>query len=63
MTVNFLVPVFAMAWGLVFLGEPITAGAVFGCMLVLAGVVLANRPLATRAPAAGADRNRDAPVR
>jgi drug/metabolite transporter (DMT)-like permease len=50
MTVNFLVPVFAMLWGALFLGEPITAGAVIGCGLVLAGVVLANLPGRRPAP-------------
>lgn len=64
MTVNFLVPVFAMGWGLLFLGEPITGGAVLGCVLVLAGVVLANRAAPAAPPAvAASDRNQDAPVR
>jgi drug/metabolite transporter (DMT)-like permease len=60
MTVNFLVPVFAMAWGLVFLGEPVTPGAIAGCVLVLAGVVLANQ---TTTPQPDADRNRGSAVR
>ena len=31
LTVTFLVPIFAMLWGRLFLSEPITASMVFGC--------------------------------
>lgn len=63
MTVNFLVPVFAMGWAQLFLGEPITGGAVLGCVLVLAGVVLAHRGAPASQATATTDRNPDAPVR
>jgi len=34
------VPVFGMLWGVVFLGEPITAGRIAGCAIILAGCSL-----------------------
>ncbi|HSD41455.1 MAG TPA: DMT family transporter [Burkholderiales bacterium] len=37
LTVTFLIPVFGMLWGAVFLGETITATLLAGCALVLAG--------------------------
>jgi drug/metabolite transporter (DMT)-like permease len=37
LTVTFLIPVFGMLWGAVFLGETITATMLVGCTLVLAG--------------------------
>jgi drug/metabolite transporter (DMT)-like permease len=37
-TVAYLVPVAALFYGTLFLGEPITAGAVAGLVLILAGV-------------------------
>ena len=39
-TVTLLVPVFGMVWGVIFLGEPITAGRVVGCAIILAGCSL-----------------------
>ncbi len=42
LTVTFLVPVFAMIWGALFLQEPITASMVFGCALILLGTAFAN---------------------
>ncbi len=42
LTVTFLVPVFAMLWGALFLKEPITASMVFGCALILLGTAFAN---------------------
>jgi len=39
-TVTLLVPVFGMLWGVVFLGEPLTAGRVAGCAIILAGCSL-----------------------
>jgi drug/metabolite transporter (DMT)-like permease len=40
LTVTFLIPVFGMLWGAVFLGETITATMLAGCALVLAGTGL-----------------------
>ncbi len=40
MTVTFLVPLFALIWAALFLGEPITWAAVAGCALVLFAVAL-----------------------
>ena len=49
LTVTFLVPVFAVAWGAIFLAEPLTGGAALGCAVVLAGTALVTgvrvRPL------------------
>ena len=39
-TVTFLIPVFAVAWGTVFLGEPVTLPMVLGGAIVLAGTAL-----------------------
>ncbi len=39
-TVTLLVPVFGMIWGVLFLGEPLTAGRVAGCAIILAGCAL-----------------------
>ena len=39
-TVTLLVPVFGMMWGIVFLGEPLSAGRIAGCAVILAGCAL-----------------------
>ena len=39
-TVTLLVPIFGMIWGVAFLGEPLTAGRVAGCAIILAGCSL-----------------------
>jgi drug/metabolite transporter (DMT)-like permease len=54
-TVTLLVPVFGMAWGVLFLGEPLTAGRVAGCAIVLAGCALVLGLV--RLPARGAARD------
>jgi drug/metabolite transporter (DMT)-like permease len=56
-TVTYLVPAFGMVWGLVFLGEAITAGMVVACAVILAGTALAtgNLSLGSR-PARGRTR-------
>ena len=41
-TVTYLVPVFGMIWGLVFLHEPISAGMVAACLVVFFGIALAT---------------------
>jgi drug/metabolite transporter (DMT)-like permease len=51
-TIAFLIPVFALIWGRVFLGEPITASNVIGGGLVLAGVALVNGMLDRKKAAA-----------
>jgi drug/metabolite transporter (DMT)-like permease len=43
LTVTFLIPLFAFAWGFLFLGEGLSAGALAGAVLVLAGTALATR--------------------
>jgi len=40
LTVTFLIPVFAMAWGLLFLGEPVTWSMILGAAVILAGTYL-----------------------
>jgi drug/metabolite transporter (DMT)-like permease len=42
LTVTYLVPVFAMIWGAVFLKEPITLSMVLGGGLILLGTAIAN---------------------
>jgi drug/metabolite transporter (DMT)-like permease len=39
-TVTLLVPIFGMVWGVIFLGEPLTAGRLAGCAIILAGCAL-----------------------
>lgn len=41
-TVTFLVPAFAVAWGAAFLGEALTVPMVVGCAVILAGTALAT---------------------
>jgi len=42
LTVTYLVPVFAVVWGVVFLGERPTAAMLAGCASILAGTALAT---------------------
>lgn len=42
MTVAYLVPVFAMLWGALLLGETVTPAMVLGCGLVLLGTAITN---------------------
>ena len=44
LTVTFLIPLFGVLWGWVFLGETIGAGMLAGCALILLGTWLALRP-------------------
>ena len=43
LTVTFLVPLFGVLWGYLFLGEPLTAGMAAGGGLIVAGTALALR--------------------
>lgn len=40
MSVTFLIPLFAMLWGMLFLGEPVRPSMVLGCVLVLLATAL-----------------------
>ena len=42
MTVTYLIPVFAIAWGTLFLGEAMTITMALGCVVILAGTALAS---------------------
>lgn len=53
-SVTFLIPVFGVLWGAVFLREAITPGLLLGCATVLAGTALANGIV--RLPAAWTSR-------
>jgi len=53
LTMAFLMPVFGMLWGALFLGEPITLAMIAGCALIIAGataVLRPARPVSTLAP-------------
>jgi len=43
LTVTFLIPLFGMLWGVLFLGETLTAAAIGGAVLILAGTGLVTR--------------------
>ncbi|NJL79361.1 MAG: DMT family transporter [Richelia sp. SM2_1_7] len=38
LTVTYLIPIFAMLWGMLFLKEPITTSMIIGCFFILSGV-------------------------
>jgi drug/metabolite transporter (DMT)-like permease len=57
-TVTYLVPVFGMLWGLIFLHEPISAGMIAACGVVLFGIALATG----KRPAVAAPVQAHAPV-
>ncbi|MBE9140314.1 EamA family transporter [Nodosilinea sp. LEGE 07088] len=44
LTVGYLIPLFAMGWGVLWLGESVTAAMGLGGGLVLLGTAIANRP-------------------
>jgi drug/metabolite transporter (DMT)-like permease len=43
LTVTFLIPLFGVLWGYLFLGEPLTANTLVGCALILGGTWIAAR--------------------
>lgn len=43
LTVTFLIPLFGVLWGVLFLGEPVAINMLSGCALILAGTWLALR--------------------
>jgi drug/metabolite transporter (DMT)-like permease len=51
LTVTFLIPVFAMAWGLLFLREKITVSMIAGALVILAGTFLVAAPARRARPA------------
>jgi len=50
LTVTYLIPVFAIGWGALLLGEQLTLGMLLGGGLVLLGVALANSRAASARP-------------
>jgi drug/metabolite transporter (DMT)-like permease len=58
LTVTFLIPLFGVLWGVLFLSEPLTLNMVFGGALILAGTWLATRvtPPSATTPGPGAIR-------
>ncbi|NJN21873.1 MAG: DMT family transporter [Leptolyngbya sp. RL_3_1] len=42
LTVAYLIPLFAMAWGTMLLDEPLTRSMILGCGLILLGTAIAN---------------------
>lgn len=51
-SVTFLIPVFGLVWGAIFLREAITVQAVAGCAVILLGTALATGKLGGRLPLA-----------
>lgn len=63
LTVTFLIPLFGVLWGVVFLSEPLSSGMVFGGLLILAGTWVATRrppPLPPRKELPPADQTSSA---
>jgi drug/metabolite transporter (DMT)-like permease len=46
--IAFLMPVFGMLWGALFLGETITLSMIAGCGLVVGGATIVLRPTGVR---------------
>ena len=44
LTMAFLMPVFGMLWGALFLSEPITLPMIAGCALIIGGATAVLRP-------------------
>lgn len=61
LTVTFLIPVFGLAWGTLFLGEAISAGMLAGCGLVIAGTALVLRRPSPARPYTPATRSASDP--
>jgi len=59
LTVTFLIPLFGVLWGFVFLGEAVGVNTILGCALILTGTWLAVRG----SPRAGASRVAGQPSR
>ncbi|PWK86666.1 DMT family transporter [Fulvimonas soli] len=55
MAVLYLIPVFGVLWGLVFLHEPVTLAMAGGCAVILLGVALTTGLLHPRLPVAAAE--------
>ena len=45
LTVTYLIPLFAILWGAIVLGETITASMIWGCGFILLGTAIANELL------------------
>jgi drug/metabolite transporter (DMT)-like permease len=56
LTVTFLIPVFAMLWGLLFLGETVTWSMGLGAAIILAGTFLVTAPRRTTSEKARVSR-------
>jgi drug/metabolite transporter (DMT)-like permease len=51
LAVSFLIPVFGVLWGVLFLGERVTANTIIGAMVVLLGTALVTGVVGGRRPA------------
>jgi drug/metabolite transporter (DMT)-like permease len=47
-SVAYLIPLFGVLWGVLFLGESVYFGMLFGAVLILGGVALIHRPTAAQ---------------
>jgi drug/metabolite transporter (DMT)-like permease len=56
LTVTFLIPLFGVLWGVLFLGEPVAINMLSGCALILAGTWLALRDVRRPPPARSVDQ-------
>jgi len=54
--VTYLIPIFAVVWGGVFLDEHVTATMVAGCVVIFVGTALATGVLRSRERSATAPR-------
>jgi drug/metabolite transporter (DMT)-like permease len=54
LTVTYLIPLFGIGWGALFLGEAVTSTMMLGCAMVVGGIVLVVRKGRAVEPAGGA---------
>ena len=61
LTVTFLIPLFGVLWGVMFLGEPLSSGMILGGLLILAGTwVTTRRPASSSTGADGGNQTSSA---
>lgn len=60
--VTYLIPVFGLLWGTLFLGEPLTLPTVLGCVVIFLGTATVSGAFAPSKPPAGGPLSSSAPA-